>query len=86
MAWWLMRPKLPAIALGFFFVATVTRFSHAYLDPGTGMTFVSGIGGFVAGLLALAVGAVALTFRRCVAGSKAAWAAVRRLFGGRPSV
>jgi hypothetical protein len=64
-------------------VLGLARPGHAYIDPGTGMTFVSGIGAFIAGIFAVAFGAIAMTFRRWVKACKAAVVAVKRLFGGR---
>ena len=52
---------------------SLTGSALAYIDPGTGMSFVSGIGAYLAGLLAVAFGAIALTFKK--------WSAfVRSLF------
>lgn len=40
------------------------RSTRGYVDPGTGMSFLSGIGGFILGFFALVFGAVTLTFKR----------------------
>lgn len=47
--------------------AAVARPAFAYIDPGTGMSFVSGIGAFIMGFIAIAFGAIAMTFRRWTA-------------------
>ena len=48
----------------------------AYLDPGTGMSFVSGIGAFIAGIFAIVFGAIVITFKK--------WTrAIRSLFAGK---
>ena len=44
--------------------ATAVSNAFAYIDPGTGMSFISGIGAFVAGIFAVAFGAIVMTFRR----------------------
>ncbi len=54
--------------------ASLARPAFAYIDPGTGMTFVSGIGAFIMGFIALAFGAIVMTFKRWTA-------ALKSLFG-----
>lgn len=41
--------------------------AFAYIDPGTGMSFISGIGAFLAAIIAVVAGAIAVTFKRWVA-------------------
>jgi len=48
--------------------------ASAYIDPGTGMTFISGIGAFVMGFIALAFGAIVMTFKRWTAAIKSLFA------------
>lgn len=55
----------------------------AYIDPGTGMSFVSGIGAFLLGFLALVFGTVALTFKRLWAWTKSAVVRLRARFGAK---
>lgn len=57
--------------------------ADAYIDPGTGMTFVSGIGALLAGFFAVVFGGIAFTFRRWVGACKSAFGAMKRFFGGR---
>jgi hypothetical protein len=74
----LIRALLAVAAVGLF-----AGSSHAYIDPGTGMTFISGIGAFIAGMFAMAFGAIALTFRRWMALLKSIFASVKKMIGGR---
>ena len=58
-----LRTLLLALAL-----AVIARIdAAAYIDPGTGMSFVSGIGAFFAAIFAVVIGAVAMTFKRWTA-------------------
>lgn len=50
---------------------TAATNAFAYIDPGTGMSFVSGIGAFIAGFFAIAFGAIVVTFKRWTAYLKA---------------
>lgn len=45
-------------------VISLLSVAEAYIDPGTGVTFVSGIGAFLWGILALVIGTVGVTFKR----------------------
>jgi uncharacterized membrane protein len=64
-----MWSKLTArgVALAFLVTVVASANAWAYIDPGTGMSFISGIGAFFAALFALVVGAVAMTFKRWTA-------------------
>lgn len=50
----------------------------AYIDPGTGMAFVSGIGAWVAAFAAAILGGFSLFFRRWVDLGKKLFARLRR--------
>ena len=54
--------------------------SWAYLDPGTGMSFVSGIGSYLLALLVVAIGTVVLFFKRLLALVKRGWAYLKNKF------
>ena len=51
--------------------------AHAYIDPGSGMAFVSGIGSLVLGFFAVAFGGIALTFKKWIGFVKHGVAALR---------
>ena len=38
----------------------------AYIDPGTGMAFVSGVGAWLIGLLTIFFGAISLTYKKWI--------------------
>jgi hypothetical protein len=59
----LIRTLVASVVLA----AAVCRPVLAYIDPGTGMSFVSGIGAFIAGFFAIAFGAIVVTFKRWTA-------------------
>ncbi|OVE76878.1 hypothetical protein BVX98_04220 [bacterium F11] len=44
--------------------------AHAYIDPGSGMAFVSGIGAWVLAAFAFVFGALSFTFKRWTRGIK----------------
>lgn len=52
--------------LGLFLILVLSGFSssHAYVDPGTGVTFVSGIGAFLWGLITIGLGALVIFFKK----------------------
>jgi len=52
--------------------------ASAYIDPGTGVTFVSGLGGLIAGVFALLVGAVGLTFKKWIGFFLSLWSAIKK--------
>jgi hypothetical protein len=80
-----MSRKLAFLVLALALVGGLSAPAHAYIDPGTGMTFASGIGGFIAALFAACASVIAVTFKRWVALLKSLGAAVKRLFSGRPA-
>ena len=49
-----------------FFLALAAAPAHAYIDPGSGMSFMSGITGYLLALFAMVFGAVAFTVRRWI--------------------
>ncbi len=53
-------------ALLILLLVTAPGIVQAYLDPGSGVTFVSGIGAYVLGFLALVFGGVMVFFKRLV--------------------
>lgn len=56
-----------ALFLAVALLLVVRSRAFAYIDPGTGMSFVSGIGAFLAAIVAVAAGAIAVTFKRWMA-------------------
>lgn len=59
----LNKPIVRLLLVGLI-AGSLSTEAFAYIDPGTGMSFVSGIGAFIAGFFALAFGAIAVTFKR----------------------
>jgi hypothetical protein len=51
--------------------------AHAYIDPGTGVTFATGILAWVLGIIGIFFGAIALTFRKW-----SVW--LKNIFGRKP--
>ena len=80
-----MSRKFAFIIFAAAIIGGLSAPAHAYIDPGTGMTFASGIGGFVAAMFAACVSVIAVTFKRWMALLKALGAAVKRLFQRRPT-
>jgi len=55
-----MKISFLFLLLFFGFVSPVL----AYIDPGTGMAFISGIGAWIAALFIFMFGAISLTFKK----------------------
>jgi len=54
-------------AVGFIFVPLFFPYrAYGYIDPGTGMTFVAGIGAWIIGLFAFFIGLISLTFKKWI--------------------
>ena len=63
------------------FVVVFIHPAYAYLDPGTGVTFVLGISGFLIGLVTIAFGAVVLFFKKWLNLVKKIFARLKNRFG-----